>query len=127
MQAEYRDLVATHGVSKEGEDAPPPAVYYVGESVDGKSDFARRLEGQAVAALARRIKEERWQVRSQEPGEWRDATYRDICLLLPSRANLEALEQALEAADVPYRIESESIVLGTEDVSTAAELLSGYR
>ena len=115
LQAEYRDLVATHGVSKEGEEAPP-AVYYVGESVTGNSNFARRLEGQAVAALARRIKEERWQVRSEGPGERRDATYRDICLLLPSRTNLEALEQALEAADVPYRIESESIVLGTEDV-----------
>ena len=116
LQAEYRDLIATHGVSKEGEDAPPPAVYYVGEGVDENADTARRLEGQAVAALARRIKEERWQVRSQEPGGWRDATYRDICLLLPSRTNLEALEQALEAADVPYRIESESIVLDTEDV-----------
>ena len=69
-----------------------------------------------MAALALRIKEERWQVRNQEPGGWRYATYRDICLLLPSRTNLEALEQALEAADVPYRIESESIVLGTEDV-----------
>ena len=116
LQAEYRDLVATHGVPKEGEEAPPPAVYFVGEGVDGNADTARRLEGLAVAALARRIKEERWKVRSEEPGEWRDATYRDICLLLPSRTNLEALEQALEAADVPYRIESESIVLGTEDV-----------
>ena len=116
LQAEYRDLVATHGVANEGEGAPPPAVYYVGESVSGSANSARRLEGQAVAALALRIKEERWQVRNQEPGGWRDATYRDICLLLPSRTNLEALEQALEAADVPYRIESESIVLGTEDV-----------
>ena len=116
LQAEYRDLVATHGVSNEGEEASPPAVYFVGEGVSGNADSARRLEGQAVAALARRIKEERWQIRSQEPGELRDATYRDICLLLPSRTNLEALEQSLEAADVPYRIESESIVLGTEDV-----------
>ena len=116
LQAEYRDLVATHGVPKEGEDAPPPAVYFVGEGVDGNADTARRLEGLTVAALAQRIKEERWQVRSQEPGGWRHATYRDICLLLPSRTNLEELEQALEAADVPYRIESESIVLGTEDV-----------
>ena len=114
LQAEYRDLIATHGLSNEGE--APPTVYYVGESVSGNADSARRLEGQTVAVLARRIKEERWQVRSQEPGEWRDATYRDICLLLPSRTNLEALEQALEASDVPYRIESESIVLGTEDV-----------
>ena len=115
LQADYRDLIATHSLSNEGV-APPPAVYYVGESVNGNADSARRLEGQTVAVLSRRIKEEQWQVRSQKPGEWRDATYRDICLLLPSRTNLEALEQALEALDVPYRIESESVVLGTEDV-----------
>ena len=67
LQAEYRDLIATHGVSKEVEEAPPPAVYYVGESVSGNSDFARRLEGQTVAALARRIKEEPWQVVARNP------------------------------------------------------------
>ena len=115
LQAEYRDLIATHGLSNDGVPLPH-AVYYVGESVNGNADLARRLEAQTVAVLARRIREERWQVRSQKPGEWRDATYRDICFLLPSRTNLEALEQALEALDVPYRIESESVVLGTEDV-----------
>ncbi len=114
LQAEYRDLIATHGQSRE--ELAPPAVYYVGQSVSGNADYARGFEGQTVAALARRIKEEPWQVRGQDPGEWRDATYRDICLLLPSRTNLEALEHALEAQDVPYRIESESVVLGTEDV-----------
>ena len=70
LQAEYRDLIATHGQS--GEEIAPPAVYYVGQSVSGNADYARQLEGQTVAALARRIKEERWQVRSQNPGEWRD-------------------------------------------------------
>ena len=115
LQAEYRDLIATHGSSNEGVE--PPAVYYVGQSVNGNAEYARALEGQAVAVLTKRIKEERWQVRSQRPGEWRDATYRDICLLLPSRTNLETLEQALEALDVPYRIESESVVLGTEDIT----------
>ena len=115
LQAKYLDLIATHGSSKEG--VAPPAVYYVGQSVNGNADYARRLEGQAVAVLSKRIKEEGWQVRSQSSGEWRDASYRDICLLLPSRTNLDSLEQALEALDVPYRIESESVVLGTEDVT----------
>ena len=116
LQAEYRDLVATHGLTNMGEEAPAPAVYHVGESVEGNAEYARRLEGQSVATLARRIKDERWQVRGQETAESRNATYGDICLLLPTRTNLDALEQALEAADVPYRVESESIVLGTEDV-----------
>ena len=49
LQAEYCDLIGTHGLSNEG-DAPPPAVYYVGESVSGNADSARRLEGQTVAS-----------------------------------------------------------------------------
>ena len=116
LQAEYRTLAATHGVPEEGQEAPAPAVYYMGESIEAKVDTVRRMEGQASASLVREIREDRWQVRDQTSEEWRDATYRDICILLPSRTNLESLEQALEAADVPYRIESESIVLGTEDV-----------
>ena len=34
LQAEYRDLVATHGVLKDGEEESP-SVYFVGEGVDG--------------------------------------------------------------------------------------------
>ncbi len=116
LQAEYRDLVATHGVTEEGQEAPEPAVYYMGEDIDASMDTARRMEGQASAALVREIREDRWQVRDQSTEAWRDATYRDVCVLLPTRTNLDTLEQALESADVPYRTESESIVLGTEDV-----------
>ena len=65
LQAEYRYLIATPSLPNEG-PAPPPAVYYVGQSVSGNAEYARRLEGQAVAVLSRRIKEERWQVRSQK-------------------------------------------------------------
>ena len=116
LQAVYRDLLATHGVPEEGADVPPPAVYHLGEQVEGNAAEAQRLEGQAASALVRRIREERWQVRDLASDAWRDATYRDICILLPTRTSLGTLEQSLETADVPYRIESESIVLGTEDV-----------
>lgn len=124
LQAEYRDLLATHGVPEEGAETPAPTVYHLGEPVDGNAAAVHRLEGQAASALVRRIGEERWQVREPGVEAWRDATYRDICILLPSRTSLGTLEQALEAADVPYRIESESIVLGTEDVR---QLLSCLR
>ncbi len=116
LQAGYRELMATHGVPGEGEVAPEPAVYHLGESIEASMDVVRRTEGQASAALVREIRENRWQVRDQSTQDWRDATYRDVCILLPTRTSLGTLEQALEAAGVPYRIESESIVLGTEDV-----------
>ncbi|MDE2801834.1 MAG: UvrD-helicase domain-containing protein [Chloroflexota bacterium] len=124
LQAEYRDLLATHGVPEEGADKPAPSVYHMGELVGGNAAAAQRFEGQAASALVRRIREKRWQVRDLGDDAWRDATYRDICILLPTRTSLGTLEQALETADVPYRIESESIVLGTEDVR---QLLSCLR
>ena len=82
----------------------------------GNMDVARRYEGQSTAMLVRAMKEDGWQVRDPSTQEWRPAAYQDVCILIPSRTGLNALESALEAADVPYRIESESIVLGTEDV-----------
>ena len=36
--------------------------------------------------------------------------------MLPTRTGLDALETALSGANIPYRLESQSIVLGTQDV-----------
>jgi ATP-dependent helicase/nuclease subunit A len=48
----------------------------------------------------------------------------DICVLIPSRTNLRRLERAFETRDIPYRIESGEIVVGTQEVR---ELLSALR
>ena len=113
LQADYRDLIAT-GFVPEGRDVP--TVHRLGGQVEGNMDAARRCEGQSAAMLVRAMREDEWQVRDPLTQEWRQAKYQDVCILMPSRTGLNALESALEAADVPYRIESESIVLGTEDV-----------
>ena len=116
LQAAYRDLIATLGAPDADEDAGLSPVHLMGGPVDGNAGEARRQEAWAAAALAQRVRADRWQVRDPVTQACRDADYRDVCLLIPSRTNLDALERALEDADVPYRIESESIVLGTEDV-----------
>ncbi len=121
LQANYQDLSAWWAPP---DTTPPLGVHRVGGEVEGAAAEVRWLEAQTIAALSRQVKTGRWQVRDEDSGDLRYAGYRDICLLLPTRTGLGALEQALEDAGVPYRIESESLVLATEDVR---ELLNCLR
>jgi len=99
-------------------------VKYIGGYVeDGKSNLMRRSEARDVALLLQHIRTGAWQVRGAS-GILRDAEFRDICILMPARTGLPALERQLEEAQVPYRIESESFILGTQDVR---ELLNCLR
>ncbi|HUH08563.1 MAG TPA: UvrD-helicase domain-containing protein [Egibacteraceae bacterium] len=91
------------------------AVHILGAPARGRVDEIRDREATELAALLRRIREERWQV-SEPSGEWRDARYDDIAVLLPTRAALPHLEQAFEDAGVPYRVESSSLVYASQDV-----------
>ena len=57
------------------------------------------------------------EVTEESGGEaYRAATYSDICILMPARTGLPALERALEARDIPYRLESASLVFETQEI-----------
>ena len=127
LQAAYENLAAFW--------EPPPAqpplgVHRMGGPVAGGADAARREEAQAIASLVRDMAGPAgggaggWQVRRELKGPLFEAQYQDICLLLPARTTLPYLEQTLESAAVPYRIESQSLVLNTQDVR---ELLNCLR
>lgn len=109
---------------------PPLGVHRMGGPVAGGADESRRQEAQAIASLVRDMAGPAggggagWQVRRELKGPLFEAQYQDICLLLPARTTLPYLEQALESAAVPYRIESQSLVLNTQDVR---ELLNCLR
>ncbi len=99
-------------------------VKYIGGPVEnGRSNQIRRQEAVEVSLLLQQIRSGGWQVR-RTGGALRDAEFRDVCILMPSRTGLAALERQLAEAQVPYRIESESFILGTQDVK---ELLNCLR
>jgi len=99
-------------------------VKYIGGYIENeKSPLMRRREAQEVALLLHQIRTGGWQVRGTD-GALRAAEFRDICILMPSRTGLAGLERLLAEAQVPYRIESESFILGTQDVK---ELLNCLR
>ncbi len=121
VQASYIPLEARW---RPGPEAPPNGVYWMGGPLDGNAAQRTRLEAQAVAAVAANVKRAQWQVRADDTGALRAAQYRDICILLPARTMLRELERSLDTAGIPYRVESQSLVLGTQDVR---ELLNCLR
>ncbi len=105
----------------------PPAVSIFGAACEGNVTEIRAREAAEVAALVRRIKREGWPVRDPSAdggkGAARPARYGDIALLIPSRTVLPDLEDALERADVPVRVESQSLVFSTSEVRDLVSIL----
>jgi ATP-dependent helicase/nuclease subunit A len=112
------------GVAAEGRGNLSSGVHKFGEAVEGKAAEIRAQEVAAIAAIVQGIKAGNWKVRADGQGNLRSAEFRDICILMPTRNILPSLERALDGAGIPYRVESESFVLGTQDVR---ELLNCLR
>ena len=99
-----------------------PRVWALADEVTGDSmDSVRETESGDIARLLRHITRSPWQVLDQgadnDAGEsYRPATYADICILMPRRTGLRQLELALEDADIPYRLESASLVFETQEI-----------
>ena len=114
-QAAYEDL-APRWTPPEAD--PPLGVHRVGVALDS-ADTARRAEASALARLIAEI-EQSWQVRDKEADKngrvLRPARLQDVCILMPARTNLRAIEYALEDARIAYRVESQTLVLATQDV-----------
>ena len=91
-------------------------------AVDSPINDIRQEEASDIATLLQQIVSQGWQVLDREATEesggeaYRAATYSDICILMPARTGLPALERALEARDIPYRLESASLVFETQEI-----------
>ena len=91
-------------------------------AVDSPINDIRQEEASDIAALLQQIVSQGWQVLDRESTEesggeaYRAATYSDICILMPARTGLPALERALEARDIPFRLESASLVFETQEI-----------
>ncbi len=114
-QAAYEDLEARWTPPQAD---PPLGVHRFGTAL-ATADEVRKAEASAVAGLISEI-ERSWRVRDRSTGRdgvvLRPARLRDVCILMPTRANLRAIEYALEDARIAYRVESQTLVLATQDV-----------
>ena len=115
-QPEYIPLDAEPG------DGVSPPVRYIGGEIGGVIGDVRRHEANAIARTIATAIEERWRVR--DDGELRPTAYRDVCILMPARTGLQTLELALEDADVPYRLETPSLVYTTQEIQDLLNCLS---
>jgi ATP-dependent exoDNAse (exonuclease V) beta subunit len=84
------------------------------------ADDLRAREAADVAAVVRTALAQRWQVaaepHSPDGDGWRDVRLGDIAVLLPARTSLPHLEDALDAAGIPYRAEASSLVYRSREV-----------
>jgi len=120
VQAEY--LALEHaGLGPEA--VLPQCVWRIGAQSGTKIGETRGDESRQVAMLLHHVRTAPWQVRGRD-GVLRPAEFRDVCILMPTRTGLDLLERALEDGNIPYRIESQSHILGTQDV---LELISCLR
>jgi ATP-dependent helicase/nuclease subunit A len=110
-QPEYVALSATRGEPPAG-----PAVAVIGRAAhdDVGADDLRAAEAAEVAATVARAISDGWSV--QDGDGWRDARLGDVTILVPARTSLPFLQDALDAARIPYRAESSSLVYASRAV-----------
>ena len=119
-QAEYTPI--THRWEAQISHPGAPRVWSLGGTVDDNMGAVRTLESGALSNLIRGIVENGWRVldpqSSDQTGmeEYSPAKYSDICILMPTRTGLRFLEQALEDANILFRLEGASLVFATQEV-----------
>jgi ATP-dependent helicase/nuclease subunit A len=99
-----------------------------GPRPDGSAQAMRAAEASSLAKTIRLAVpggsgSKGWQVYDKPSCRLRDAKLRDIAVLIPTRTALPEIEQALESAKIPYRIDSRSLLYGTQQVRDLLNLL----
>ena len=120
-QAEYTAI--NHRWTAATGHSAAPRVWSLGGETEGKTDEVRRKEAADIAMLLHQIVGEQWQILdSDNPIDdsgnerYKDASFSDICILMPTRTALRTLELALDDANVPYRLEGASLFFDTQEV-----------
>ncbi len=82
----------------------------------GSADTLRLREATDVAAAVSTALADGWRVHDEATGALRPCRPGDICVLLPTRISLPALEAELRQAGLAYRAENSSVVYATTEV-----------
>ncbi len=113
VQPDYTPLVGRRPAAAVG-----PAVTILGRRAHGKDVNApelREIEATDVAEVITTAMVDGWTIEDKD-GTHRPCRFSDIAILLPTKTSLPALEAALEAADIPFRAESSSMLFATPQV-----------
>ena len=89
---------------------------------DLKARDVRELEAADTVARLVAAKQEGWLV--EVDGELRPIRYGDMATLMPTRRSLPALERELRRAQVPYRVESRSLIWATQEIRDLTNVLT---
>ena len=108
-------------------EGPHPSVHLLGGGLpkeESNTEGMRVEEAKAIAAAIAGIRAEpgRWQVGEGESR--RPAHFADIAVLLPTRTAQPQLEEALNEAAIPYRVESSSLIFETQEVRDLLTILA---
>jgi ATP-dependent exoDNAse (exonuclease V) beta subunit len=104
---------------REGREGSPGVVVLGADAhTDGpNAETLREREAADVAGVVRQAIAEGWEVGDgSDGGDWRPVRAQDIAILVPARTSLPQLEDALDAAGVPYRAEASSLVYEAAEV-----------
>jgi ATP-dependent helicase/nuclease subunit A len=82
----------------------------------GAADTLRLREAADVAATVSTALADGWLVHDEALGTLRACRPGDICILLPTRISLPALENELRRAELTYRAENSSVVYATTEI-----------
>ncbi len=100
-----------------------PQVWTLGnEAVDARIDDVRREEAREIGLLLRQMVAQQWETLDQEATTsngcetYRPVRHSDVCILMPRRTGIQVLERGLENADIPFRLESASLVFETQEI-----------
>lgn len=116
---------AYHAIHPErGEALRGPGVARLGGPVDATAREVRRLEARTLTAQCLAVIEDGWQVFDRERGSVRDARFRDIAVLIPTRTILLELERAMIDASIPYRVEGGTLIYATQEVRDVINCLA---
>ncbi|WP_322795500.1 UvrD-helicase domain-containing protein [Tepidiforma sp.] len=93
-------------------------VRVMGGAIEGSARAVRDLEAETLA----RAIEDIW--RTNAAGTEGGTRYRDIAVLIPRRTGLPAIERALAARGIPYRVESQSLMYQSEELREMTSILA---
>ncbi|HXX89401.1 MAG TPA: UvrD-helicase domain-containing protein [Acidimicrobiales bacterium] len=111
------------GPATQAAAAGPVPVVVLGERVDAPAAEVRRRAALDAACALGQVVAGGWTVADPADGALRRARWGDMAVLIPTRASLPPLSEALDELDIPYRLEGSALLWGSDEVRDVLAVL----